>query len=78
VDAERGECVAHLIELEGFDDRDDEFHGLIRLSEWILNSENCAYARTRIGHLLKLSTACRTGDARVCTSFKQMPQKQAR
>jgi hypothetical protein len=27
VDADRRQCLADLIELEGFDDRDDEFHG---------------------------------------------------
>ena len=28
VDADGGERLAHLVQLEGFDDRDDEFHGL--------------------------------------------------
>jgi hypothetical protein len=27
VDPDRGERLAHLVELEGFDDGDDEFHG---------------------------------------------------
>jgi hypothetical protein len=32
VDPDRGQRLAHLVELEGFYDRDDEFHGPALLS----------------------------------------------
>jgi hypothetical protein len=35
VDADGRQCLAHLVKLEWFDDRDDEFHGQAFVFRWV-------------------------------------------
>src|SRR4051812_38746573 len=56
VHADRGQGLAHLVELERFDDSDDEFHGGCFLA---MRSLSCWFYRQ---YAQKISEICRDGE----------------